>query len=185
MIQFSCPTCSQTLLFQDEGAGSRARCPRCKEVVRVPGDPEPKPVQKKSSPPKVETEKIHPRAWLGAIASLPVIVAITFLPGVIIWQYSKVLAVIVGVCLTLGLFFLILKFGDMRIGMGKSGGFSWTTAFILLILFWPAAIVYAIVTTQNTGKGGKTKTCPFCAERVKKKAIVCKHCGRDLPEPLT
>ncbi len=28
---------------------------------------------------------------------------------------------------------------------------------------------------------GKLKKCPFCAERVKNQAVVCKHCGRDLP----
>ena len=27
-----------------------------------------------------------------------------------------------------------------------------------------------------------TKLCPFCAEDIKSAAIVCKHCGRELPE---
>jgi hypothetical protein len=27
-----------------------------------------------------------------------------------------------------------------------------------------------------------TKVCPFCAEDIKNAAIVCKHCGRDLPK---
>lgn len=26
-----------------------------------------------------------------------------------------------------------------------------------------------------------TRTCPFCAEEIKLAAIVCKHCGRDVP----
>lgn len=28
---------------------------------------------------------------------------------------------------------------------------------------------------------GNLKTCPFCAEGVRPEAVVCKHCGRDLP----
>ena len=28
----------------------------------------------------------------------------------------------------------------------------------------------------------ETKTCPFCAETIKVAAVVCRFCGRDLPE---
>lgn len=32
-----------------------------------------------------------------------------------------------------------------------------------------------------TEESNDTKVCPFCAETIKAAAIVCKHCGRDLP----
>lgn len=32
----------------------------------------------------------------------------------------------------------------------------------------------------ETAAGGQTTTCPFCAEKIRKEAIVCKHCHRDL-----
>jgi len=38
--------------------------------------------------------------------------------------------------------------------------------------------------TQHLGTPegeGATKPCPFCAETIKAAAVVCKHCGRDLP----
>jgi len=27
-----------------------------------------------------------------------------------------------------------------------------------------------------------TRECPFCAEIIKKRATVCKHCGKDVPK---
>ena len=48
-----------------------------------------------------------------------------------------------------------------------------------IILFLGFGIIYVF-------KGSKkdTKICPFCAEMIKRKAIVCKHCGRDIPTDI-
>jgi hypothetical protein len=39
--------------------------------------------------------------------------------------------------------------------------------------------------TQHLGapeEGGDTRACPFCAETIKRAAVVCRFCGRDLPK---
>lgn len=38
-----------------------------------------------------------------------------------------------------------------------------------------------VITDKNAA--ASEKLCPFCAETIKRDAIVCKHCGRDLPQP--
>jgi hypothetical protein len=45
-----------------------------------------------------------------------------------------------------------------------------------------AMLVVALLLRGESGDADTTKTCPFCAESIKRAAVACKYCGRDLPE---
>jgi RNA polymerase subunit RPABC4/transcription elongation factor Spt4 len=50
----------------------------------------------------------------------------------------------------------------------------------------PIGVIWVLVTARDQSaleaeslRSGKFKKCPFCAEVIKKDALVCKHCGGD------
>lgn len=79
--------------------------------------------------------------------------------------------------------FAVAKFGDNK------GLSSWQCFFVALV-FSPligALVVFLskpkpLVLERRKIKGGLFKKCPFCAELIKNQAIVCMHCGKDIPE---
>lgn len=58
--------------------------------------------------------------------------------------------------------------------------FGWT------LIGWVIALVMAVsnpptVVVQQIASPMTGRACPFCAEQIQPAAVVCKHCGRDLP----
>ena len=75
-----------------------------------------------------------------------------------------------------GIFSAVIASGKNR------SGFGW---FFVGLVFGPFGLVVAFLPANEedplTGIAYSVTTCPFCAEEIKYAAVVCKHCGRDLP----
>ena len=71
------------------------------------------------------------------------------------------------------------------IGLG-----TWELVIILFVLAIPLSVILLVVfmVTRHANRrrvvvastGGDTKPCPFCAEQIQARAIVCRFCKRDL-----
>lgn len=56
-------------------------------------------------------------------------------------------------------------------------GHSYGKWFLYAFFFLPISFVHSIMLTDGSKE---YKECPFCSERIKRKAKVCRYCGRDL-----
>jgi len=62
---------------------------------------------------------------------------------------------------------------------GRSFGAWWLYGFLLFIV----AIIHVLVIPSDSSpsiNSSDSRSCPFCAEPIKRQAIKCKHCGSEV-----
>lgn len=72
--------------------------------------------------------------------------------------------------------------GIIAAAIGDNKGHGCLGAILGFVL-GPIGILITYVLPNDNIPPEATKKCPFCAEAIMREAKVCKHCGRDLPEP--
>lgn len=64
----------------------------------------------------------------------------------------------------------------------KRNGFHWFVYSLLLGPFGPILVLALPLGEKAQSQKVVRKRCPFCAESILAQAIVCRYCGRDMPD---
>lgn len=174
MIRFSCPGCQTVMNAPDSRGGTNGKCPKCNQAFVIPRAepptaaitavaPMPELPPPREEKPRQSTILFHLILWI-AVILITVFVAISSgKPGESLGVFFWSLLIVM----------LPAIFGDLfgsRRAIGKQTGFLFGT-----LLSWLGVIVVLCYPDQ-----GQTRKCPYCAERVKSAAIVCRHCGHSI-----
>ena len=76
------------------------------------------------------------------------------------------------------LIIIVIVMGGVTAGIASTRGRSVVVWFFYGFFLFPIAVLHLLLSTDLWNRA----KCPFCAEATLKKAKVCPHCTRDLPE---
>jgi hypothetical protein len=85
---------------------------------------------------------------------------------------------------------LVILIGLIPATIAKSKGYSfagwWLYGSALFIVALPHALIMrpSLEVIERRQAASGFRKCQFCAEMIRPEAIVCRFCGRDLPEPV-